>query len=1087
MPDYTWNQGRINSSTGVVDFTDTSGIVTSLIRLPLGSYEFVLPYVAVQFRKVTNGSESDVSYSNINRYIYLYDELGSFITRYQISNERYLFENANWNNAKSFRFECYYSGSTLMYPEVQQEMLGTYYYKVLCSFYFNVVEFHKENDIWMSDDSIPFSNAEVTTPIPASYWRIDSNSSYPYHENLKTIQKFPEPSIPASYWRIDRAHNNGYPWHERLLDISYTPPVEPLYKPPIKYTIVTEDGTEIYSSNNIDPRYGVINPIVTLEDNSTNKLEFTITPDHYFYNKIERFKTKCLVYRNGKEIFEGRVLSESVDFYNRRKCTFEGAMAYLNDTHQPQKEYSYFTINQIVESILDIHNQKVDDSRKIYKGMISVDKEYPRKDNYWYTQYESSLTAITNLVNELKAHARVRKDTETGKRVLDIFQNITESANQRIIFGSNLSDFTRDFDMGELVTVLLPLGKHTSKDEDVGNKLEPKDYGGEDTVAYNKYKYCNDKQHTYEAGGSLDDNPRILYLNSDYGDTSDYEAHGGRICCYTEITDPAWYQTYVYWLEVKPEQVFYLTASMPKNMLKDGSAIEGYFYSVRDANGLQLISKGAGTQGSGGSAIETITKEKITIPTGGAVMMVCGILDQSSYPFEFYESRNLPNDMESYITIEKYQATADHDADSLYIRALARDVVTTDQNGVEHTVHIDPYAEYGYVEKSIEFDDVEKPEDLYLKAKEYLEKYQYDQMTIELEAIDAKLLGLNVDDISMYQNVRCISPKHGLDNTFPVTKLTINLSNPSNNKIVLNSKNEKTMTANNSSINDELFNKIAKAGEKSKTIEAAKQNAYEIIKNGNTGIVSLNTDPSTGNVVSITISCDENWRSNGNYWIWNMGGLAYIRPNGTSVAVGMTNDGHVVCDVLAAETAIHGATLTNSLKVGATDQTHGDIRLLAPHDTQGVWEAMSMYSGHDSTDGNYGELVSYTEPRIEVEPNRYLQYFHKILNGKTVYGYRYVNSEGEEVSSNNRLTISTVAWSGGEERPTIDSVDGNLDIHSTEEMRLWTYDLYLEAEGSIYVYDNGTKTQGESGTYNGMTFVNGIFVGYEESEPESEE
>jgi hypothetical protein len=286
------------------------------------------------------------------------------------------------------------------------------------------------------------------------------------------------------------------------------------------------------------------------------------------------------------------------------------------------------------------------------------------------------------------------------------------------------------------------------------------------------------------------------------------------------------------------------------------------------------------------------------------------------------------------------------------------------------------------------------------------------------------------------------------------------------------------MTANNSSINDELFNKIAKAGEKSKTIEAAKQNAYEIIKNGNTGIVSLNTDPDTGNVVSITISCDENWRSNGNYWIWNMGGLAYVRPNGTSVAVGMTNDGHVVCDVLAAETAIHGATLTNSLKVGATGNTYGDIRVLAPK-TGGTWEAMTMFSGHNSADGYYGELASYTYPTYVQEKDKYLQYYFKILNGKTELGYQYVNSQGDVDSVHRKMRIGEYVWSGGEIRPTIDCDDGNLDIHSSEELRLWCYNLNIDSESNIYVTKSGVKYVAQNAnniTIGGETYdiVNGL-------------
>lgn len=1060
----TWRQGKVNTSTGIVDSNNHYAIITEKNDIPLGAYRLCLPHVAIDFKKVTNGVTSDVSYSNVTRYIFFYDANGLYLGYQSVSSETYDFTDVKMSTARKYIFQCSCSSSSYQtYPEEPEPMTGTYYYMNYCSFYFDVKEFNKVNGIWLSADS----NQTI----------------------LNTIEQ----PIPLSYWRIDRYHNDGNPWHERLLDISYNPPVEALYKPPIKYTIVTEDETEIYSSNNIDKYYGVIDPVLTLEDSSTNSLQFKIPPDHYFYNKIERLKTKCRVFRNGVEIFEGRVVSETLDFYDRRDVLFEGALAYLNDTHQPQREYSYYTVIQIVEAILDVHNSKVDASRQIEIGVISVTESYPRKDYYWYTQYESTLTSIQNLAEAVNAHIRVRKNAETGKRVLDIFQEMNEVSKQQIIFGSNLSDFTRTFDMGELVTVLLPLGKHTSDNDDIGNQLTPKSYGGDDTPAWEKYHYETDGNHSSESGIYM----KSLYLNTDIGETGDEEDYGARIVCADqETTGPAYNQQYVWWLNVEPGQVFYLTSSLHTNMDH-----EVYHYSVRDVNGFQLLSKGAGTQSGGEAAINTITKEKIECPVGSAVMMISGIVGNDAYPVELYESRQLPDEMESYVTIEKCpevtytydgETRYEHEADSLYLIARPRTIITYDQNHNEIETEVDPFTEWGYVEKTIEFDDVEDEDDLYSKAKAYLEEYQYDQMKIELNAIDAKVLGVDTDDIFLYQNIRCISPKHGLDHLFPVTKLTINLSNPSNNKISLNSSNERSFTQNSSSINDKLFNKIAKAGEKSKTIEAAKKNAYNLIKNSNTGIVSLNTDPNTGYVTSITVSCDPTWRESTKYWIWNEGGMAYIDEEGHEVVVGMTNDGRVICNELAANSVISGASLTNKLFLGATDTDHpGEMVCLAPKTGGNTWPSMEINAGQNSVDGHFGKLASYTEPLNEVEPDRFLQYYFEILNGKTVYGYRYVNASGVEQARNNRLIINTVPVDGTE-TPRIEAPETDLIIKcSNNEIQLESHSLYFNPDGNIYVrngddeygvpiYNTGvtdTLTIGSKTLY----FVKGIYCGYEEN------
>ncbi len=916
--------------------------------------------------------------------------------------------------------------------------------------------------------------SECTIEYDEEYtWYIDSNGNI-CNDDLKPMASKPiDIPFPKGYWRISPEYNYGYPYHELLNDISYIPRyVVPTYKSPVVYRIVA-NGKEIYASNNIDKRYGIIDPVVTLEDSSTNSLQFKIPPDHYFYNKIERLKTKCRVLRNGKEIFEGRVVSETLDFYNRRDVLFEGALAYLNDTHQPQREYSYYTVVQIIESILDIHNSKVDNSRKIYKGVVSITEPYPRKDYYWYTQYESTLTAIQKLAEATDAHIRVRKDENDGLRKLDIFQEMTEVSKQKIIFGSNLSDFTRTYDMGDLVTVLLPLGKHTSDNDDIGNLLEARGEDEAATPAWDKWHYETHERHVgywgdYSYGGPSDTSSlkyyMSLYVNTDEEDTSDYNNKGERVNVYYQNDyGPSYYRQYVYWIDVNPGDVFYLTSS-----LHNETSHECYHYTIWDSNGFQLSSKSAGSHSSGGPSITTITKEKIECPTGARYMLVSGIIGEESYPFELYESRKLPEEMDSYITIEECaEVVGEHEAGSLYIKAQPRVITTIDQNGVAHSETIDPYTEWGYIEKTIEFEDIEDKDDLYSKAKEYLENYQYDQMKMELNAIDAKVLGVDTDDIFLYQNIRCISPKHALDHLFPVTKLTLNLSNPTNNKISLNSSNERSFTQNSSSINDELFNKIAKAGEKSQTIEAAKKNAFDLINNSNTGIVSLNTDPNTGYVTSITISCDDKWRSNGNYWIWNQGGLMYVRPDGTSASVAITNDGHIVADVVAAGTAINGATLTNTLTVGAVDHTPGDIKVVAPvnsNPNSGVWDAIHIFSGTDSVDGPYGEIASYTKPNLITETGKYLQYYTKILNGKEIFGYQYANSDGTVDSDHKKLTISTIAW-GNEERATIDASDGNLDIHSSHEIALWSNSLYFKTDGSVYV-KSGTDPDTGADIYN---------------------
>lgn len=956
-----------------------------------------------------------------------------------------------------------------------------------------------------NDELKPLPENTIYIPLPKGYWRdkTDINNSLPYHELLKEVP-LPENTVdiplPKGYWRISPEYNYGYPYHELLKDISYIPKyVVPTYKSPVVYRIVA-NGKEIFASNNIDIHYGIINPVVTLEDSSTNSAQFQIPPDHYFYNEIQRLKTKCLVYRNDEIIFEGRVISENIDMYNRRDVLFEGALAYLNDTRQPQREYSYFTVIDIFNSILAVHNDKManDQDRVILPGYVNVDVDFPRTDNYWYTQYESTLEAIRNLAQACEAHIRVRTVNENGtiKRYLDMFKEITDVSKQKIIFGSNLEDFTRNYDMGELATVLLPLGKHKARDNDVGDVMLPGDpnapmeeVDGGNTVAWREYGYHHADYNPNET--------RMLRSNEDEDvPDPDKDRVGTRVVpwYFGDEGDPYFTWDYrVNWCEkVEAGDVFYLEATLPgKSIVNDR---ELYFYTVWDADGRQLAAQAASDSDESHIDIHKSpekkqdgtwtedTRIKIEIPTNGKYLAVSGCLhihvdDTVWYPFNLYKQRKLPDDMEDYVTIEKCAAVeGEHEEGSLYLKAVPRDVTTYDQNGVPTTVTVDPFAEWGYIERTVEFDDVEDHDDLYTKAKKYLTEYQFDKMTIEVSAFDAKILGIDTDFINLYENVRCISPKHGLDKLFPVTKVTLNLNRPGNDKFSLNSERNQTLTQTNSSINSDLLNKISKAGEKSATLEAAKKNAYNLITNSNKGIVSLNQGDD-GYVHSITISNDANWQADNNYWIWNQGGMAYVDANKQIVEVGMTNDGRVIANEVAANSVISASSLTGKLTVGGIDATHGSIEVVAPSSSSSTstWVALDIYSGNDSVDGRYGEIASYTEPRASDG----LRYFFKVLNGKYKLGYEYLR-DGSPEGTIDTLEVKSLAWPD-EERPTIEA-NGNLDVHATAEIRLWSNSLYFDTDGNIYVKNGDGYSTGEDGDFrlsNGETlhFKKGIFIG----------
>lgn len=94
---------------------------------------------------------------------------------------------------------------------------------------------------------------------------------------------------------------------------------------------------------------------------------------------------------------------------------------------------------------------------------------------------------------------------------------------------------------------------------------------------------------------------------------------------------------------------------------------------------------------------------------------------------------------------------------------------------------------YGFIVKSIIYEDItEDVGQLVAKAVEELNVTKKSIESIELSAIDLSKLGLNINAFSIGTMVSVTSTKHGYDKMlFPITKLSLNLLNPTSNKLIL--------------------------------------------------------------------------------------------------------------------------------------------------------------------------------------------------------------------------------------------------------------------------------------------------------------
>lgn len=116
--------------------------------------------------------------------------------------------------------------------------------------------------------------------------------------------------------------------------------------------------------------------------------------------------------------------------------------------------------------------------------------------------------------------------------------------------------------------------------------------------------------------------------------------------------------------------------------------------------------------------------------------------------------------------------------------------ITSVNNGVNYIKDDALISMYGWIEAVVVWDDVTLPENLLKKATDYLTSCRNMEITIDINAIDARLIGMDVRRLQPGMLVQVVSQPHHLDEKFLCTSKVTDLLNPSNDKVVLGVKKE---------------------------------------------------------------------------------------------------------------------------------------------------------------------------------------------------------------------------------------------------------------------------------------------------------
>ena len=266
---------------------------------------------------------------------------------------------------------------------------------------------------------------------------------------------------------------------------------------------ISIDGYFVFDDITPMEEYKVINPKLSLAINTAGSLSFKLPPSNRGYSIGTRLKSTIKVFKDDVEYWRGRIMTESVDIWGNRDIYCEGYLSYFNDTHQPQAQYANgVTITQFLHNLIEVHDRQVSrpispesnlPNKTFVLGNVTVTDtgQTGQETIYRYTNWESTWDCIQDkLLDKLGGYLYLRKDpnNESGAFILDYLKDPKTPANpQTIEFGKNLLDFTRNFDVSSIRTVIVPFGAALEEEDVEGltKYLDVKSVNGGSPFVYN--------------------------------------------------------------------------------------------------------------------------------------------------------------------------------------------------------------------------------------------------------------------------------------------------------------------------------------------------------------------------------------------------------------------------------------------------------------------------------------------------------------------------------------------------------------------------------------------------------------------------
>lgn len=376
--------------------------------------------------------------------------------------------------------------------------------------------------------------------------------------------------------------------------------------------------------------------------------------------------------------------------------------------------------------------------------------------------------------------------------------------------------------------------------------------------------------------------------------------------------------------------------------------------------------------------------------------------------------------------------------------------------GVDYVYSQEAVKSYGWIFKTVKWDDVHVADNLLKKGKEYLTDIQFAKITLTVSAVDLHMLHVDMERIKVLDEIRVISSPNGLDRFFPVSEMTIYLDKPSNNKLTLGTSYSKNSLSTKTESNmTSIKDKIDSLPNKSEILEEARENASQLIHSATNGHVVTTADEQL-----IMDTADK--KTARKLWRWNLNGLGYSKTgyNGT-YETAITMDGQIVGERLIGG-SVDASKLSASYKSSVEKQISDAIT--------------------DSNDYTDGQLKSYWT-RVEVETAIKNTKDAVLISAKET-AISYTDDKLKSYSTSAQIKVKTDSIES-EVKKKLNSSDLSTKIQqnaSAVKIAWNNISKYIQFEsGELRIYDSAVSSSQKlvsKFNYNGCHFYrNDYYVG----------